>query len=55
MGISYNSICEKLGFDALSWEPVHTEWIDDSIENPFSVLTEEESEFLTDYAMKNRK
>lgn len=53
--MNYNTICKKLGFDPLKDQyPIkipNNE--DDSIQSPFSVLTLEESEFITDYLVKN--
>ena len=61
MEITYKSICEKLGFDPLNWQPTmpKNEWlIDDSIKSPFddvvNILTEEESEFLAKLLERNR-
>ena len=51
--ITYNSICEKLGFAPFRKNSEHKGDIpdheDDSIVNPFSILTREESDFLSDY------
>lgn len=61
MGVTYESICEKLGFDPINGgNPRYQErksdsWlIDDSIESPYSVLTQEESDFLWE-CFKKRK
>ena len=60
MGITYESICQKLGFDPVKGEyPQNNEkkdsWlIDDSVENPYSVLTQEESDFLMEFFIKRR-
>ena len=44
--ITYEGLCEKVGFDILTYEgePITTE--DDSQENPLSELTIEELDFL---------
>lgn len=55
MKITYDSICEKLGFDLESYNPKVSDYEDDSKESPFSILTLEESLFLNDYLMKNLK
>lgn len=54
--ITYENICRKLGFDALSYQtkPKGTEY-DGEEQNPFSILSIEELDFLTDYFRKNRK
>ena len=60
MGITYESICNKLGFDPVKGDPHKKEkkedsWlIDDSVENPYSVLTQEESDFLMELFSKRR-
>lgn len=51
MGVTYESICEKLGFDPRSYKPDVSDYEDDSKVNPFSILTDEESEFLYGYIM----
>lgn len=53
--ITIETIREKLGFDPLAWKPEHKGHEDDSIESPFSVLTDEESDFLDSYFEENRK
>lgn len=55
MGITYESICIKLGFDPLSYKPKVSDYEDDSRTSPFSILSLEESIFLNDYLMKNKK
>ena len=49
--ITYESICEKLGFDPLVNPPipVFNGHEDDSQPNPYSVLSIEESNFLMPY------
>lgn len=55
MGITYESICKKLGFDPQSYKPKISEYEDDSRTSPFSVLSLEESLFLNNYLMNNKK
>lgn len=52
MEITYESICQKLGFEPKNYKPEVSDFEDDSKENPFSVLTDEESDFLYDFIMK---
>ena len=52
MKITYESVCKKLGFDPENYVSVVSDYEDDSKDNPFSVLTQEESDFLYDYIMK---
>ena len=52
MEITYESICRKLGFDTDTYKPVVSDYEDDSKVSPFSVLTIDESEFLSDYLKK---
>lgn len=54
--MTYSDICKKLGFDPVKdglpfAMPDHE---DDSIQNPFSLLTNEESDFLLDYMIEHR-
>lgn len=55
MGITYESICEKLGFkpDVDKYEYKYNGHEDDSQESPFAKLTLEESLFLRSYMNKN--
>lgn len=50
--VSWESIIKKLGFDpreGLKYEPNENDWaFDDSKPNPYSVLDEEENQFLED-------
>lgn len=46
MSMTYESICEKLGFDIKSYHPEIIAEEDDSKGNPFSKLTAEETLFL---------
>lgn len=55
MGITYEKICEKLGFDALSYKPELSGYEDDSKVSPFHILTLEEKLFLNDYLMAHIK
>lgn len=52
--ITYESICEKLGFDVDTYEPPLSDIEDDSMESPFRSLSLEELSFLTD-RIENRK
>ncbi len=45
--ITYESICEKLGFDVDTYEPTLSDTEDDSMESPFRSLSLEELNFLT--------
>lgn len=45
--VTYETICEKLGFDLLSWEPdMKGEITEDCFESPTKDLTIEELEFV---------
>lgn len=57
MKITYASICEKLGFDPFvnPPKPVFNGHEDDSQENPYLVLTFEESDFLAKLAIERIK
>lgn len=55
MGVTYESICEKLGFDVLSYEPELSGYEDDSKISPFHILTLEEKLFLNEYLMTHIK
>ncbi|MCD8216699.1 MAG: hypothetical protein LUD01_01405 [Clostridiales bacterium] len=46
--ITYESICEKLGFDVDTYVPTISDTEDDSVENPFVKLSIDELDFLTD-------
>lgn len=48
MPITYESICEKLGFDLNGYEPEYSGTESDD-PNPFSVLTDDELEFVIEY------
>lgn len=54
MEITYEGICEKLGFTPGEYKYQLSDYEDDSKESPYAVLTFEESEFLYNYLM-NRK
>ena len=53
MGVTYESICEKLGCRPCDIVIHFSGTEDDSKPSPFSVLTKEESDFLFAYYMKN--
>ncbi len=57
MKVTYESICEKLGFDPFvnPPKPVFNGHEDDSQENPYSILTFEESKFLSKLAIEHFK
>ena len=46
MAVTYESICEKLGFDIETYKHDYSGHEDDSKVNPFSIQTDEESDFL---------
>ena len=46
--ITYESICEKLGFDVDTYQPPMADTEDVNGESPFRKLTFEELDFLTD-------
>ena len=54
--ITYEEICKKIGFDPIEKGLNYTvaDHEDDSQISPFSVLNQEELEFLTDYLIRNR-
>ena len=52
--ITYESICEKLGFDVDTYEPTLIDTEYDSMESPFRSLSLEELNFLTD-RIENRR
>lgn len=55
--ITYNQICEKLGFDPInSTEYNGAEFAteDDNYSNPLEILSIKEIEFLTEYAKQNK-
>jgi hypothetical protein len=45
--VTYETICDKLGFDVDTYEPLVGDTEDDSAGNPFAALTIEELDFLT--------
>ncbi len=53
--ITYDSICKKLGFDAMSYNPKTEGTEYDGADNPFDVLSIEELDFIIDYAKKYNK
>lgn len=52
--ITYESICEKLGFDVDTYKPPMSYTEDDSVESPFRSLSIEELNFLTDRIESNK-
>lgn len=55
--ITYNQICEKLGFDPINsteYNGVESATEDDNYSNPLEILSIEEIEFLTEYAKQNK-
>lgn len=56
MMVTYDGICEKLGFDAITYkgETRDTEYDGDK-KNPFDILSVEELDFLMDYLKENLK
>ena len=54
--ITYESICDKLGFDLFEDNNIikSSDHEDDSKESPFAILKTEELRFLSDYLIKNR-
>ena len=54
--MKYLNICKKLGFDPVAdgYDYKHSGHEDDTQQSPFSVLTDEESEFLLDYMLEHR-
>ncbi len=55
--ITYNQICEKLGFDPINsteYNGVEFATEDDNYSNPLEILSIEEIEFLTEYAKQNK-
>lgn len=54
--MNFEKVCEKLGFNPLIESYVYEicDCEDDSRPSPFSVLTDEEAEFLDQYIEKHR-
>lgn len=52
--ITYESICEKLGFKIEDYHPKYSNTEDDSRERPFDKLTVEELSFLCKYISEVR-
>ena len=50
--LTYEGICEKLGFDALTYRGETADTETDEEYNPFEVLTVEELDFLMNYMRK---
>ena len=53
--ITYESICEKLGFDADTYEVLKATTEDENGDSPFRSLTLEELNFLTDRIESKQK
>ncbi len=53
--ITYESICEKLGFDVDTYKPAFSGTEDDSVDSPFRKLSIEELSFLTDRIEQTKK
>lgn len=51
--ITYETICKKLGFDAMSYDPETKGTEYDGADNPFDILSVEELDFILDYAKKH--
>lgn len=55
MMLTYESICDKLGFDFMSFSPqVRDTEYDGEDENPFKKLSLEELDFVMDYIKENK-
>ena len=55
--ITYNQICEKLGFDPINYTEYNGAVFatdDDNYSNPLEIFSIEEIEFLTEYAKQNK-
>lgn len=52
--VTYESVCKKLGFDFMEYDPdtKGTEY-DGKEPNPFDVLTDEELDFVIEFAKKS--
>ncbi len=55
MGITYENICKKLGFNPEEYEYTYSGYEDDSKESPLAPLTFEELDFLSEYLIKKQK
>lgn len=55
--MTYNAICNKLGFDPIvdGYKYKYSGHEDDTQVSPFSVLTLDELDFLLDYMKKHKK
>ena len=55
--MTYSEICKKLGFDPVvdGYDYKYSGHEDDSQISPFSILTDEESDFLLNYMIAHRK
>ena len=54
MEITYENICNKLGFTLENYKPDISDYEDDSEISPFSKLTKEESDFLLNYILSKQ-
>ena len=52
--ITYEKICEKLGFDFMTYKSETSDTEDDSRPNPFSVLNVEGLDFVIDYTKSHK-
>ena len=54
--MTYSDICKKLGFDPIvdGYEYKYSGYEDDTQVSPFSILTLEESDFLSEYLIAHR-
>ncbi len=55
MAITYESICDKLGFKPEEYEYSFSGYEDDSKASPLAVLSEEELDFLIKYLISVKK
>lgn len=55
MGITYESICKKLGFKPEEYKYAHSGYEDDSKESPLVSLNFDELEFLSNYLIEKQK
>jgi len=52
MAITYENLCQKLGFDIDSYHPEVSDYENDSRVSPFLVLSDDELQFLIERRMK---
>jgi len=55
MEITYESICQKLGFDPMKYEYKFKGYEDDSQTSPLAPLSYEELNFLCEYLINNKE